>query len=142
MCLPTAYLVDQKNLDGMLDAIRAVDPPRRFTVRFLESLGFRVSSDLLVMSVLKSLTFLDNSLRPTDRYFRFLDRTQSDQVLAESIRDAYADVFAENPQAHQLNRDELIDRFRTLTGGRVSQRVIQFMAATFNALTRQADFTA
>ncbi len=96
MALPTAYLTSSKNLPGILDAMKAAQAPRNFTVRFLESLGFKSTYDRLVIGVLVALDFLSTDKKPTDRYFRFLDQTQSEIVLAQAVRDAWVDLFEVN----------------------------------------------
>ena len=88
MALPTSYLTSAKNLEAIFDAMRNAKAPEKFTTRFLESLDFTSSADRLVIGVLKSIGLLDGEGHPTDRYFLFLDQTQSGAVLAEGIRQA------------------------------------------------------
>ena len=89
MALPTAYLTSIKNLAGIFAAIQGAQAPEKFTQAFLESLEFKSNSDRLIINLLKALGFLDDSGKPKDRYFRFLDQTQGPSVLAEAIREAY-----------------------------------------------------
>src|SRR6266849_1942462 len=107
MPLPTSYLTSTRNLDAILNAIKSAQAPDKFNQAFLESLEFKSSSDRLIIGVLKSLGFLDYTGRPTERYFRFLDQTHSERVLAEGIREAYSDLFRVNVNAHQLSRQEV-----------------------------------
>jgi hypothetical protein len=117
MALPKSYLTSAKNLPAVFEAISGAQAPERFTQRFLESLEFKSTSDRLVISVLKSLGFLADDGRPTERYFAFLDQTQSAIVLAEGIREAYADLFQVNREAHKLQRPDLIGKIKTLSQG-------------------------
>lgn len=142
MALPTAYLTSTKNLAAILDSIKTAQAPEKFTVRFLEALEFKSTSDRLVISVLKALGFLADDGRPTQRYFDFLDQTQSAAVLAQALREAYADLYAVNIHADQLTRDEVKNKFRTLSQGQYSEDVLDKMAATFTALVGLADFKA
>lgn len=142
MALPTSYLTSSKNLEGILGAIQQAKAPGQFTTRFLESLEYKSSSDRLVIGVLKSLRLLDDQGRPTPRYFTFLDQTQSAAVLAEGIREAFADLFAVNVNAHTLGRAELINKFKTLSQGTLSESVLDKLAMTFLALVKLADFSA
>lgn len=142
MAVPTTYLTSTKNLPSILDAIRKAQAPKTFSVRFLQGLGFKSSSDRLVIGVLKSLGFLDQGGRPTDRYFRFLDESQSKRVLAEGIRDAYGDLFELNKDAHEMTRSDLKNKLKTLSQGQYSDAVLDKMAATFRALSDLGDFTA
>ena len=140
MALPKSYLTSAKNLAAILEAIVGAQAPDKFTIRFLESLGFTSNADRLVVGVLKAVGFLGEDGRPTDRYFRFLDQTQSAIVLAEGIRDAYADLFQVNKTAYTLGKSEVIGKFKTLSQGQYSDSVLDKMAMTFAELSKNADF--
>lgn len=142
MSLPTSYLTSTKNLSGILDAIKNAQAPPKFTNSFLESLEYKSSSDRLIIGVLKALGFLTPGGEPTSRYFQFLDQTQSGKILAEGIRDAYADLFQVNVSAHTLSRTELKNKLKTLTQGKLTDAVLDKMASTFGALVPLADFSA
>lgn len=142
MALPTSYLTSVKNLDGILAAIQGAQAPEKFTQAFLESLEFKSTSDRLVIGVLKALGFIDDSGRPKDRYFRFLDQTQSAKVLAEGIRDAYQDLFKINTKANELSKQEVMNKLKTLSQGQLSESVLDKMAMTFTGLVKLGDFTS
>lgn len=57
MALPTAYLTSTKNVEALFNAIQAAKAPPKFTVRFLEDLGFKSSSERLYINLLKALWF-------------------------------------------------------------------------------------
>ncbi len=141
MALPTAYLTSTKNLEAILNAIKTAQAPGKFTQRFLESLEFKTTADRLIIGVLKSLGFLSDDGKPTQRYFNFLDQTQSARVLAEGIRSAYSDIFAINVNANTLSKGELVNKFKTLSQGQLSGHVLDKMALTFTALVKYADFS-
>lgn len=140
MALPTAYLTSSKNLEAILNALKTAKAPEVFTQKFLEALEFKSSSDRLIIGVLKNLRFLNDDGRPTQRYFDFLDQTQSARVLADGIREAYNDLFAVNVRAHQLSREDVINKFRTLSQGQLTDAVLDKMAYTFTSLIKYADF--
>jgi hypothetical protein len=142
MALTTAYLVTTKNLESFLNALRTAKAPEKLTGKFLKNLEFTSSNDTLFIGILKGLGFVDDSGTPTNRYFQFLDQTQSGAVLAEAIREAYDDLFAINTQAQDLSQDEIKNKLRTLTQGQKSEKVISLMAATFKALVGLADWKA
>lgn len=142
MAVPTTYLTSTKNLKPILDAIQKAQAPKTFTLRFLEGLGFKSSSDRLIIGVLKALGFVDQAGKPTDRYFRYLDVTQSGQVIAEGLRDAYADLFEINATAQEMTRAEVKNKLKTLSQGQYSDSVLDKMAGTFKALSDLADFSA
>jgi hypothetical protein len=142
MALPKAYLTSVKNVDKILTAIQQGQAPKQFSTRFLEGLGFKSSSDRLFIGVLKALQFLDGSGAPRERYFEFLDQGQSQRVLAEAIRDAYADLYQLNNKAHELSRADVKGKMKTLTQGQYTDAVIDKMVSTFFALAKNADFEA
>ena len=140
MALPKSYLTSTKNLGAILESIQQAKAPERFTVKFLESLDFKSTADRLIIGVLKSLGLLDDQGRPTQRYFAFLDQTQSASILAEAIREAYSDLFAVNINAQNLSKTELVNKLKTLSQGSLSEAVLDKMASTFHALVKLADF--
>ena len=142
MALPKAYLTSTKNLGDILTAMQTAQAPKQYNRTFLETLGFKSSSDRLIIGVLKALGFLNASGSPTERYFEFLDQTQAGRVLAEGIREAYDDLYQINTKAHALPADDLKGKIKTLTQGQVSEAVVDKMALTFKALAGHADFEA
>jgi hypothetical protein len=140
--VPTAYLTSVKNLDGMLSAIQTAQAPPRFTLSFLENLGYKSSSDRLIINVLKALDFLNADGKPSERYYRFLDQSEAPKVLAEALRDAYAGLFQLNRNAQNWSRTEVRNKLKTLTQGQYSDSVLNKMAGTFLELAKHADFDA
>jgi hypothetical protein len=142
MSLPKSYLTSSKNLPAILGAIQGAKAPETFTQRFLESLGFKSTTDRLIIGVLKSIRFLNDSGTPTERYYQFLDKTEAPHVLAEGIQEAYEDLFQVNTNAHQLQRQEVINKLKTLSQGQISDSVADKMAMTFQELCKLANFKA
>jgi len=142
MALPSAYLATTKNLESFLNALRSAKAPERFTNKFLTQLDFNSSNDRLYIGVLKALGFIDESGTPRERYYQFLDQTQSGRILADALREAYEDLFAVNTKAHQMTVEEIKNKLKTLTLGQKSENVVSLMANTFKALADQADWNA
>jgi hypothetical protein len=142
MALTSAYLVTTKNLESFLNALRSAKAPERFTNKFLANLEFSSSNDRLFIRVLKGLGFLDDSGTPTQRYYQFLDQTQSGRVLADALREAYGELFALNTKAQNMSVEEVKNKLKTLTLGQKSDKVLSLMANTFRALADLADWDA
>lgn len=142
MALPSAYLTSQKNLGGILTAIQTAKAPDKFTHTFLAGLGFKSSSDRLVVKMLKTLGFLSEDGVPTQRYFEYLDQTQSERVMAEGVMEGYSDLFDLNVNAHKMSRAELKNKMRTISQGKLKDAVLDKMAMTFTAFSKKADFDA
>ncbi len=138
--LAKAYLQTTKNLPTFLNAIIGAKAPEKFTYKFLEQMEFTSSNDRLFIALLKALGFLDESGVPTQRYFDFLDQTQSGVVLAAAIEEAYSDLFAVNKKANEMSVDDVKGKLKTLTQGQKSETVLTLMANTFKALCDYADW--
>ncbi|MGE5474955.1 MAG: DUF5343 domain-containing protein [Ignavibacteriales bacterium] len=141
MRLATSYLVTTKNLDSIFNSIIGARAPERFTNKFLEDLGFKSSNDRLYIALLKDLGLLDESSAPTQKYFEFLDQTQTRTVLADCIKYAYEDLFNLKVDANTMTVEEVKNKLKTLTQGQKSDNVYDLMARTFKVLCEYADWS-
>ena len=141
MALTTSYLVSTKNFEGIMNSILNARAPERFTNKFLEDLGYKSSNDRLITGVLKSLGLLSDTGEPTQRYYDFLDQTQSKKIIAIGIQEAYEDLFNLNKDAQNLSQEEVKNKLRTLTQGQKGDKVIENMARTFRTLCDYADWS-
>ena len=66
----------------------------------------------------------------------------SEAVIAESIKDAYSDLYAAHEYAHELSKDEISSKLKTLTGAAAEDGVIPYVAGTFTSLSKLANFEA
>jgi hypothetical protein len=142
MALAESYTFKTNAIPAYFDAILDAQPPERFSVKFLENLGFTSTNDRLFIGILKDLGFLNRDGAPQRRYFDFLDRTQSKTILAEGIRDAFSELFAINTKANEFTVDQAKNKLRTLFGGKKTPLVIGKIANTFRALCDYADFSS
>lgn len=141
MSLMTSYLLKTSNLQEFFNAIRSAKAPERLTHKFLKDLDFKSSNDRLFIGVLKGLGFIDESAVPQQRYFDFLDQSNSGRVLAEAIEEAYSDLFNLRRDAQKMENTEVRGKFKSLTQGQKSDNVTNNMATTFAALCEQADWS-
>jgi hypothetical protein len=141
MALPRVYLTTVKNLPAILEAMKSAQAPDKFTIKFLESLDFKSTTDRLIVNVLKAIGLLSADGSPTDRYFRFLDQTQSSLVLGEAVREAYADLFQVNKNANLMTKTDVVNKMKTLSQGQFSESVLDKMSMTFLELCKLSDFS-
>lgn len=141
MALEISYLTSAKNVGSILEAMRRAQAPERFTTRFLASLGFSSAQDRLIIPVLKDMGFLKESGEPTQRYFDFLDASVSNRVLAQGIREAFAELFKVNKEAHKLSKHEVRNKLRTLTEGKLGESALDKLSLTFTTLCALADWS-
>jgi Family of unknown function (DUF5343) len=139
MAIPSSYFASTKNLAQILDQVQRGRVPPKFTYDFLKLLGFPSSNDRPIIPVLKALGFLDVSGVPQERYRRYKDPSQAKRVMAEGIREAYADVFVIDEKAHDLSSEKVRGIFARLSDK--SEIVTERMAMTFRALSEHADFS-
>jgi Family of unknown function (DUF5343) len=142
MILAESYTQKPGAIPAYFDAMLDAQPPERFSVKFLENLGFTSTNDRLFIGILKDLGFLNRDGAPQPRYFEFLDRSRSKQAVAEGIRDSFTELFAINTRANELSVEDIKNKLRTLFAGRKTDLVIGHIAKTFKALCEYADFSA
>ena len=135
MSLTMSYLTSTKNLESIFNSIIGARAPERFTTKFLEDLGFKSSTDRLFIGMLKALGLLDDSGQPTQRYYNFLDQSQSKIVIATGIQEAYEDLFNLRKDAQNMTNEDVKNKLKTLTQGQKGDRVIEQMAMTFHYAT-------
>lgn len=142
MALPDSYTLKPGSVTAYFEAMLDAEAPERFTVRFLESLEFKSINDRLWIGVLKELGFVDTDGVPKDRYYEFLDRSQSAKVVAEGVGEAYSGLFAVNKNAQDLSAEDVKNKLRTLYKGAKKDNLINRIASTFAALCEFADFSS
>jgi hypothetical protein len=141
MPLPNSDTLKPGSIPAYFQAMLDAEAPERFSTRFLERLDFKSTNDRLFINVLKELGFIDADGVPTDRYYEFLDRSQSEKIVGEGVKEAYADLFAINKNAHNLPVEDVRNKLRTLYKGSKKDNIINRIASTFTALCEYADFT-
>lgn len=140
MAIPTAYLTVTGNLPGIMADVQKAAVPPKFTHEFLKQIGHASSKDRPIIAVMKAIGFLTDSGEPTDQYRNYKDAAQGRAVLAEALRDAYADLFTVDPEVYKNSATELQGVFARMSGK--SDSVNIKMAGTFKALSDLADFSA
>ena len=86
MPLPNSYTFKPNAIPAYFDAMLDAQPPARFSVKFLENLGFTSTNDRLFVGILKELGFLNSDGAPQQRYYDFLKIVLN---LSRSLRMRY-----------------------------------------------------
>ncbi len=131
------YMNTSGNVGAILDRIRTAGSPPRFTLEFLQQLGFTSSNARGIIKVLKQLGLLDESGVPTDAYHEFHHAERSGQVLAEGLRSGWRDVFLVEARPQDRSVSQLVGVFSRVTGK--GEAVATKMASTFRAVVDKAD---
>jgi hypothetical protein len=134
-----AYMASTKNLKAILEKIRGAGTPPKFTHDFLRTnLGFTSSTDRSVVGVLKGLGFLSADAVPTPRYNEFRDANRSGTVLAQGLREGWADLFLSDQRAYERSTTELKELFKNASGK--GESAAEKMATTFKILADAASW--
>lgn len=141
MALSTSYLVTTKNFDAIFTALLSAKAPTSLTTAFLKTLGFTSSNDSLYIRLFKDLDLIDSANAPTEKYYKFLDQSESRKVIAECVEEAYSDLFAINKKAYELSESEIKNKLKTLTQGSKEDNILALMAKTFKTLCDYADWS-
>lgn len=133
------YLMSPKRFPELLVKLQIAAVPERVTFEFLKKLGFSSSNDRAFPALLKRLGFLDSNGQPTDRYRGYRQKTHSKRLLADGIREVYAELFALHTNASAEDRETIKGLVSRVTGR--EQRYVDLITTTFEMLCENADFT-
>lgn len=140
MAADLPYLMSPKRFPELLSKLQTAAVPERVTFEFLKKLGFTSSNDRAYPTLLKRLGFLDPNGQPTDRYRAFRQKAHAKRVLAEGVREIYADLFALHTDANTQDREGIKGLVSRVTGR--EQRYVDLITTTFEMLCENADFTS
>lgn len=134
------YLPSYKNVSTLFDKIRTAKIPETLTTRYLsDTLGLKSSGDRALITLLKTLGFLDNTGKPTERYAALKNEKIAKKEISQGIREAYEPLFSANESAHELSRDELKGLVAQVAG--TDAGTTNKIVGTFSALCDIADFS-
>jgi hypothetical protein len=134
------FVLANSRLGSLLEAIEAAARPPKFTGEFLRSLGFSSSNDRAFIPLFRRLGFIEENGSPTEAYDRLRDKQLRPQVLAEKIRESYADLFSINTNIQDSSDEDLRGAISRVTGKDAA--TVQRYANTFKALAALANFKA
>lgn len=134
------YLASYKNVATLFSKISSAKRPDAFTTRYLaNTLGLKGSNDRALISLLKTLGFLDQAGKPTPAYGALKNPDEAPKAIAAAIRTAYEPLFSANEDAHKLSSEALKGLIAQVAG--TDKSMTARIAGTFNALVKVADFT-
>jgi hypothetical protein len=134
------YISNSTRIMSFLDKIQSTGYPNKLDRMLLESLGFKNSNDRPLIPMMKALGFVSSDGTPTERWKNYRDKASAGYVLAEGIREHYAELYKTYPDAHLQDNEALRNFFNTHS--KVGKRAIDYMISTFKTLTENADFKA
>jgi hypothetical protein len=135
------YLASYKNVGTLFERIASAKVPDALTHGFLmETLGLKASGDRPLITLLKSMGFVDQAGKPTPEYAKLKNKQLAKGAIADGIRFAYAPLFKANENAHALDGEALKGLIAQVAGTDEGATLKIFY--TLNALFKVADFNA
>jgi hypothetical protein len=131
------YTTVPGKIKPLLAKIRQVGVPQKASNQWLKTIGFKSSNDSSLLGILKAIALVDSSGVPTNVWSSYRGANHK-AVLAEAIRNGYAELFAVYPDAWQRSNSEVEHVFSTSSSA--GAQVIAKTVATFKALCECAEF--
>jgi hypothetical protein len=134
------YLSTYKNVGELFARIESAKQPDAFTTRYLiETIGLKSTGDRQLISLLKTLGFLDSGGRPTQTYGHLKNKAKAPEAIAAGIRKGYEPLYDANQKAHTLSASDLKGLISQVAG--TDTGTTAKIAGTFGALIKVADFS-
>jgi Family of unknown function (DUF5343) len=140
MALTNTYVLPTNRVPDIFSKIRDGQAPERFSIQLLKDWGFSSTNDRAFIPLLKAIGFLTADGKPTQRYHDYRDHSRSKHVMAEALRDAYADLFLIKEHPANSDRSAIEGKFKSFHNA--SDNVASLMTKTFLALLPLADLSA
>lgn len=137
MALTDVYVQSLNRFAAFFQQIRDAQAPSIFSQQLLKDWGFLSSNDRNFIPLLKSLGFLSQDGKPTNRYLDYRDHSKSRRVLGEGIREAYSDIFLIKAKPSEADKEAVRGKFKSSFN--TSDNVAGLMASTFFKLIDMAD---
>ena len=139
MPLAKAYVNVYGQLGEVFTRIAEGQAPEKFTIQHLKDLGFASSNYRAVVPLLKALGFLSDDGTPTTRYHDYRNTASSKRVMAEALREAYADLFTIKANPTDADRELIEGKFKSVHNA--TPNTAKLMASTFYSLLDLADMS-
>jgi uncharacterized protein DUF5343 len=134
------YTPNPANLKRFLDHVQSAGVPSKVTIQYITSAGFKSTNDRAILTVLKTLGFVDSSGVPTDTWRAYRDRDKARAVMATVLESSYSGLFSTYPDAYRRDNEALRNYFSAHTS--VGEAVLSLIVRTFKTLAELADFEA
>lgn len=135
------YVVNTGKVSEYFNKIQEVGRPTTVNRQWLNTVGFTGSNDRYLVAFLKDIGFVDTSGNPTQRWTDYRDSSVAPGVLADAVRDGFADLFQLYSDA-QRKDDAAIRNWMRTHAPDASQTTVDRSLATFRSVCALADFGA
>jgi len=137
------YLTYPTKAEKYFNRIKEVEvPDPKFTYDFLENVMlFKSNNDRYLVSLLKKMGFLEQDGRPTELYKNYRNESESKNILAKGIKNAYSEIFRRNKNLHELDEEAITGYVKSATGQGDESSTLTITTKTIMNLIAMADFT-
>ncbi len=133
------YSTATGSIKKILEKIRNVGQPSKVDPKWFSSIGFNKASEQRMIAILKFIGFAEDNGTPTELWNQFRSNKNGKTVLGQALQKSYNELYAIYPKAHELNRDELTDFFKTRsTAGNLA---LSHTVNTFKNMASYAEFS-
>lgn len=134
------YLVAHTRLKPFLTKIQSVGMPSVVDKKWRTTIRYGSPNDGRMLPLIEFIGFIDSNGKPNDRWQAYRSTSRAKQVMAQGIREGYADLFHTYPDAYERSDADLADYFRSASDS--GDATINRMVTAFRLLCDMADFTA
>lgn len=141
MAAELPYLNSYKNVSVLFERIATAKIPDAFTHKFLrETIGLKGTGDRSLISLLRSLGFIDASNKPTPSYSTLKNPPLAKKAIGSGVKQAYKPLFDARENADKLSSEDLKGLIAQVAGS--DSGMTQKIVGTFSALVKIADLTS
>lgn len=135
------YVINNGKIPEYFEKIQSVGVPDKATIAWLKSIGFTSSNDRYLAAFLKDIGFTDGSGVPSERWHNYRHSDIAKRVMAETIVQAYSNLFHTYPDAQDKD-DEAIRNWMRGQAPKASPTTIDRALGSFKGICKLADFGA
>ena len=131
-------MISNNKIPQIIEKIKSAGVPERFSIEFLRKLGFPSSNDRAFLPLFKKLGFLSQDGTPTEYYSQLKNPKEADYVLADRIRELYADLFSLDTNINSAPDAEIRGAIARVTGK--DEATVTRYFSTFKSFVPLANF--
>jgi len=129
------YLAASGTLKKTLERITEAAQPLKFNSDFLENvLKLKGGAGRAIPPILKKLGMLSTDGVPTELYAKFRTESGRGRAAHQALRNGFPEIFKRSDYAHTVPDGKLRDIIVEVTGLKSSDKVVQAIKGTFNAV--------
>ena len=137
------YFVILKNIPKYFERIRqAKTPDDKFATDFVKNtLNFKSSNDLRLITVLKNMCFLDDSGHPLQLYKDFRSETTFPSLaIGKGLKNAFSSLYAKDVKIHEKDEATIKGHVIATTGDNDTSSTVRLITQSFVGLVKLSSF--